>query len=123
MIVSAIEYPSNIDKFTSGEVIEDWCLVPNDNNVAQRNVILVPGGGGLLGLTAGLHEKGFWVGNLGRTSSTIKVSVALPPMLAQREWQIGLRDLPADGMRLKTREQQLVTFDVQAGALFTKADV
>lgn len=122
MIVSATGDPSNIDNFTAGEVVEDWRLVPNDNNVAQRNVTLVPGGGGLRGLTAGLHGKGFWVGNPGRTSATIAVSVVLPPLLASRGWRIGLRDQPAGGARLKAHEQRLVTFDVHAGAPFTKAD-
>ena len=95
--------------------------MPNDNNVGQRNVTLVPGGGAL-GLVAGLHRKGFWVGNPGRTSATIAVSVALPPLLARRGWRINLRDLSEGGARLKAHEQRLVTFDVQAGAPFTKAD-
>ena len=33
-----------------------------------------------------------------------------------------MRDLPADGVRLKAREQRLVTFEVYAGDPFTKAD-
>lgn len=123
MIVSATGDPSNVDNFTAGEVVEDWRLVPSDNNVGQRNVTLVPGGGGLLGLMAGLHGKGFWVGNLGRTSATIAVSIVLPPLLARRGWRISLRDLPEGGVRLKAREQRLVTFDVHAGTTFTKNDV
>lgn len=42
MIVSATGDPSNVDNFTAGEEIEDWRLVPNDNNVALRNVKLEP---------------------------------------------------------------------------------
>ena len=42
MIVSAPGDPSNVDNFTAGEQIEDWRLVPNDNNVALRNVRLEP---------------------------------------------------------------------------------
>lgn len=123
MIVSATGDPSNVDNFTGGEVVQDWRLVPNDNNVAQRNVTLVPGGGGMRGLTAGLHGKGFWIGNPERTSATVAVSVALPTLLARRGWRIALRDLSAEGVRLKAREQRLVTFEVHAGAPFTKADV
>ena len=41
MIVSATGDPSNVDNFTAGESIPDWRLVPNDNNIAQRNVALV----------------------------------------------------------------------------------
>lgn len=122
MIVSAAGDPSNVDNFTAGEVVEDWRLVPNDNNVAQRNVTLVPGGGGLQGLMAGLHGKGFWVGNPGRTAATITVSVTLPSLLSRRGWRIALRGLPDDGIRLKAREQRLVTFEVQAGTPFTKAE-
>ena len=122
MIVSAPGDLSNVENIAAGEVIEDWRLVPNDNNIAQRNVVLVPGGGGRQGLAAGLHGKGLWVGNPGRSAAKIAVAVALPPLLARRGWRIGLRDLPADGVRLNAREQRLVTFDVQAGASFTKAD-
>jgi hypothetical protein len=122
MIVSATGDASNVENFGAGEVIEDWRLVPNDNNVAQRNVVLVAGGNGLRGLVAGLHGKGLWVGNPGRSAAKIAVAVALPPLLARRGWRIGLRDLPADGVRLKAREQRLVTFDVHTGASFTKAD-
>ena len=42
MIVSATGDPSNVDNFIAGEEIEDWRLVPNDNNVALRNVELEP---------------------------------------------------------------------------------
>ena len=42
MIVSATGDPSNVDNFTAGEVVEDWRLVPNDNNVALRNVKFPP---------------------------------------------------------------------------------
>ena len=42
MIVSAFGDPSNVDNFITGEQIEDWRLVPNDNNVGLRNVKLEP---------------------------------------------------------------------------------
>lgn len=123
MIVSATGDPSNVDNFTAGEVVEDWRLVPNDNNVGQRNVTLVPGGGGLRGLVAGLHGKGFWIGNPGRATARVEASIALPPLLAARGWRLSLSDMPAGGVRLKSGQQRLVTFDVQPGAPFTKADV
>lgn len=53
MIASADGDPSNIDNFTIGEVIQDWRLIPNDNNIGQRNVVLVPGGGG----SESLHDR------------------------------------------------------------------
>ena len=42
MIVSATGDPSNVDKFAAGEVIEDWRLVPNDNNIGLRKVKFPP---------------------------------------------------------------------------------
>ena len=42
MIVASPEDPSNVDNFTTGEVIEDWRLVPNDNNIAMRKVKFPP---------------------------------------------------------------------------------
>lgn len=123
MIVSATGDSSNVDTLMPGEVLEDWRLVPNDNNVGQRNVNLIPGGAGLRGLMAGLQGKGFWVGNPGRSTATIAVSIVLPPLLEQRGWRISMRDLSEGGVRLKAHEQRLVTFDVHAGSPFTKADV
>jgi hypothetical protein len=43
MVVSADNDASNIDNFTSGETISDWRLVPNDNNIGQRNMVPVLG--------------------------------------------------------------------------------
>jgi zinc metalloprotease ZmpB len=122
MVVSASGDPSNVDNFTAGEVVEDWRLVPNDNNVGQRNVTLVPGGGGLAGLKAGLQGKGFWVGNPGRASALITVEIELPPLLVRRGWRIELAGLPANGLRLKAGEQRLLSFELHAGANFTRAE-
>ncbi len=41
MIVSATGDPSNVDSLSPGRTIEDWRLVPNDNNIARRDVSLV----------------------------------------------------------------------------------
>ncbi len=37
MVVSAAGDPSNVDNFTAADSIPNWRLVPNDNNIAQRN--------------------------------------------------------------------------------------
>ena len=41
MIASATGDPSNVDSFTPGRTVEDFRLVPNDNNIGRRDVILV----------------------------------------------------------------------------------
>lgn len=42
MVVSAPGDASNADKFAAGEQIADWRLVPHDNNIAVRDVRLLP---------------------------------------------------------------------------------
>lgn len=42
MIVSATGDPSNVDNITAGEVVEEWRLVPNDNNIGLRKVKFPP---------------------------------------------------------------------------------
>jgi hypothetical protein len=46
MVASADGDASNIDNFTAGDSIPDWRLVPNDNNIGQRNVYPVAGATG-----------------------------------------------------------------------------
>jgi hypothetical protein len=41
MIVSATGDTSNADTLTAGRTVENFRLVPNDNNIGQRNVVLV----------------------------------------------------------------------------------
>ena len=43
MIASADNDASNMDNFIVGETIPDWRLVPNDNNIGQRNMVPVLG--------------------------------------------------------------------------------
>jgi hypothetical protein len=37
MVISAAGDPSNVDNFTAADSIPNWRLIPNDNNIAQRN--------------------------------------------------------------------------------------
>ena len=52
MIVSATGDASNVNNIAPGDSIPEWRLVPHDNNIGQRNVAPVPGGG-----TSGLAEE------------------------------------------------------------------
>jgi hypothetical protein len=38
MVVSAAGDPSNLDNFTAVDPMPNWRLIPNDNNIAQRNI-------------------------------------------------------------------------------------
>lgn len=123
MIVSATNDPSNIDNFTAGEVIPEWRLVPNDNNVGQRNVYPVPGGGGSGGLIAGLHGISFWVRNPNPRAAVIDISVVLPQFLVDRGWHLGFEGLRKNRFPLASREQRELVLEMTPGASFDRADV
>jgi hypothetical protein len=123
MIVSATSDPSNIDNFTPGEVIPEWRLVPNDNNIGQRNVNLLPGGGGGGSLMDGLHGFHFWVGNPNPARAVIDIDIKLPDVLAERSWKLGFQGLRSNRFSLRSREQRELIFEVEPGGPFDRADI
>ncbi len=123
MIVSSTGDPSNIDTFTAGEVIPEWRLVPNDNNIGQRNVNLLPGGSGAKGLLEGLHGFPLWVGNPNPKRAIIDIDVKLPALLAERGWRLSFAGLRSNRFTLRSREQHELTIELEPGAPFERADV
>jgi len=123
MIASAAGDPSNVDLLSLGEIYADWRLVPHDNNVGQRNVNLVPAGGGADGIIASLQGKGFWLGNPSRKTALMAVTIALPSVLVRAGWRVRLASFPDGGLRMKPGERRLVAFDLQAGGAIAKAEV
>ena len=100
MVVTADGDASNVDNFTAGETIPEWRLVPNDNNVGQRNVNPVPGGGGERGLMAGLNGVSFLVGNPNPRRGMMTFNVTLPSLLSKLGWRL---ELVGVGRRLHAR--------------------
>ncbi len=123
MIVSADGDPSNIDNFTVGESIDEWRLVPHDNNVGQRNVNLVPGDGESRGLMLGLHNVVFWAGNTSRRRAEMELKVALPRVLAQKGWSVGFKDIPDSRFTLAAGERRAVALQVTPGLNFSRDDI
>ena len=123
MIVSATGDPSNIDTFTAGEVIPEWRLVPNDNNVGQRNVTFAPGGGDSDELMASLHGASWWVGNPNPGPEVMELAVQLPKLLTERGWRLRFRGMPQGRFTLPPREQRELVIEVEEGGPFNQADV
>jgi hypothetical protein len=123
MIVSATGDPSNVDLLGPGESYADWRLVPNDNNVGQRNVNPAAGGDDLNGLAESLDGKGFWIGNPGRRPAMLDVSIKLPAVLERAGWKIRIDDWAEGGTRAKPGERRLVTFRVERGQAVPRADI
>jgi zinc metalloprotease ZmpB len=93
MIASATGDPANTSNFTAGETVPEWRLVPNDNNIAQRNVNLVPALSGSLSIKDALSNQVFRIANPNRGKSTMELRVQLPDEVAK----LGLKvDLDAE---------------------------
>jgi hypothetical protein len=120
--VSAIGDASNVDNIAAGDSIPEWRLVPNDNNIGQRNVAPVPGGG-----TSGLLEEferlSFLVKNPQSERAKIQLEAALPPLLAERNWQLVFTSAGGAAFALAPGESREVTMRLTKGAAFSRADV
>jgi zinc metalloprotease ZmpB len=123
MIASAPGDPSNIDHFTVGETIEEWRLVPNDNNVGQRNVSIVPGGGGETGLMRGLNRHVFFAGNTFRRRAKMELRAELPDFLAAAGWRLRFEGLTGNTFTLRPGEKRQIVIELEPGANFTADQV
>jgi hypothetical protein len=123
MIASVSGDPSNVDNFIPGETIAEWRLVPNDNNVGQRNVQLVPGGGEMEGLIRGLHDRVFFAGNTFPRRATMQLQVRLPDLLRSAGWQLRFRGIIRNQFVLGPGEKRQITLDLVPGRDFTTDQV
>ncbi len=119
MVVKADGDASNVDNFTAGETVPEWRLVPNDNNVGQRNVIPVPGGGGNQGLMAGLNGMSFQVGNPNPRRGKMTFNVTLPALLSKLGWRLELVDV-GGGFTLASGAKREVLIKLHPGQAFTR---
>jgi hypothetical protein len=122
MVVSSNGDAANVDNFTAGETIPEWRLVPNDNNIAQRNVNPVPAGGGEQGLLAGLQGVGFIVGNPNPRRSQMTFRVRLPELLTRLGWRLELVGVEK-GFTLASGAKREVVLKLHPGKPFTREGV
>jgi hypothetical protein len=100
-----------------------WRLVPFDNNIGQRNVAPVAGGGGLAALRASLHRRSFIVRNPFDRPADITLETALPDFLLQRGWSVQFVSDGRDAFPLPPHGDHRVVFTAIPGADFTASDV
>ncbi|WP_405523992.1 hypothetical protein [Streptomyces canus] len=128
MEVSAAGDLSNIDPGTffpcSAGSTAEWRLVPFDNNLAQRNVAPVPGGGGLRGLLSGFVNRRFMVRNPLSGEARITLDAELPPFLADRDWRIRVDHTDSRFVfGLAAGAERQVTVSLRPGQDFTRDEV
>lgn len=126
MSVSATGDLSNIDPAAASPAAvgptPEWQLTPFDNNLGQRNLAPVAGGGGIEGLRESFRQRKFWVKNPFADRVRIELDPSLPEVLATRNWTIRFQGM--DGaFSLAPGEEREVTVSLLPGRDFTAADV
>lgn len=120
MIASTAGDASNVANFGPGETIEEWRLVPHDNNIGQRNVAIVPGGGGPEALLTALDGAIFVAGHSGRRRAVMHVETKLPRALAARDWRI---EVGEGKFRLKPGQQRKLKIRLVTGGEFSPEEL
>jgi len=100
-----------------------WRIVPFDNNIAQRNVAPVPGGGRSRALCEALEGREFWVKNPGDTRARMRVEVVWPTLLQRLGWRATVPGTKAGWVTLKPGETLKLRVSITAGKDFTPADL
>jgi len=122
MIASVAGDPSNVDNFTGTESIQEWRLVPHDNNVGQRNVTVLPGAGPEA-LIASLDGAFFMAGNNLNRRAAMELRVEMPAVLADKGWQLQFDGISDNKFPLRAGEKRRIRLKLKKGTEFTKADI
>jgi zinc metalloprotease ZmpB len=122
MVVSADGDASNTAQIAAADSIPEWRLVPNDNNVAQRNVAPVPGTG-TSGLVAEFHRLEFELKNPFATRARMEIRHTLPALLSSRGWRLEFLNRGGAAFWLGAGESRSVVMALVAGKDFAAADV
>jgi hypothetical protein len=108
---------------TAGDSIPEWRLVPHDNNIGQRNVFPVAGGGGKSGLMKALDGTKITIKNPLNVDARVLVEATLPPFMTKGGWHVTFDNPGAGAFSLKAGEAKQVVIRLAAGKEFTPKDV
>ena len=112
---------SNAD--TVAGPIPHWRLVPFDNNIGQRNLAPVAGGGSLAELIASFRDRVFQVRNPFPRVVPVELEIKLPDFLEKRNWRLRVTTEGGGRFTLGPRGRKDVKLTLTAGADFTAEDV
>jgi zinc metalloprotease ZmpB len=101
----------------------EWWLVRNDNNIAQRNVAPVPGGGGGLSLAAAFKGRKFTARNPFDKAVQVKLDVVMPAFLRERQYELQFMNAGGAAFSLGARMDREIVMSLKQGREFTAADV
>lgn len=100
-----------------------WRLVPFDNNIAQRNVAPMPGGGRSAGLRAAFANRTFFVDNMSDKTVTVRLEILLPAFLRRLGWRIAVGDIQGATIKLEPKAQRRLRLVLAPGRDFSTEDV
>jgi zinc metalloprotease ZmpB len=100
-----------------------WRLVPFDNNISQRNVAPVAGGGHITGLVGSFVNRHFWARNPFDTSVKVNLEVELPPFLGRKGWSLRFLNAGGASFTLGARGSREVTLELVPGGDFSPSEV
>ncbi len=103
--------------------IPHWRLVPFDNNIGQRNVAPVAGGGGAQALLRSFERRQFWVSNPYARTVQASVEVIMPEFLRARGWEVQFLNAGGASFTLGPRANRRMLIRLKAGAEFQAADI
>jgi zinc metalloprotease ZmpB len=100
--------------------------VPNDNNIGQCNVSIVPGGPEAL-MTA-IDGAPFFAGNSFNRPATMELRVDIPRVLASKGWRLRFADLDnnddnGNEFRLKAGKKRKIKLKLSRGSRFTADEI
>ncbi|HLP78120.1 MAG TPA: hypothetical protein VK327_14520, partial [Candidatus Paceibacterota bacterium] len=121
-IVTTAQDPSNIDNLEAGQTIPEWRLVPHDNNIGQRNVTLVPGGGGGESLASAFEGVFFMAGNNFNKPAQMEIRVEMPKVLAGKGWRLQSGNTE-NKFQLKAGEKREIRLQLIKGGDFTADEI
>jgi zinc metalloprotease ZmpB len=122
MIVSASGDTSNVDQIAAGDSIPEWRLVPNDNNIGQRNVYPVAGSG-TSGLVKDFNRYAFELKNPHLNTAAMEARVILPSFLEKRGWKVQFANRGGGSFPLAAGESRNVQIRLIPGQDFRGDDV
>ncbi len=122
MIVSANGDASNVNNIAAGDSIPEWRLVPNDNNVGQRNVHPVMGKG-TSGLMTSFRGLTMILKNPHLAMARMEVKATLPEVLESRGWKVQFVNAGRAAFPLQPGESREIAIQLVPGAEFHQADI
>jgi hypothetical protein len=107
-----------------GRIVEDGGTIRGwRNNIGQRNVAPVAGGGGVTGLMASFGPRRFWANNPYGFEGRVKLEVILPDWLIRRGWGAAFVNPGGASFTLTGRGSREVLLRLKPGSDFSPSDV